>query len=439
MIIHQSSVGAIFFGMQIFINPKRNEWQQLLQRPVFDTSVLEEKVSAILGDVKLNGDAAIKKYTAQFDGVQLDELKVSEKEIEDAIALVDENLKAAIEIAKNNITKFHEAQKETINKIETATGVICWRKSIAIERVGLYIPGGTAPLFSTLLMLGIPAVLAGCKNIAVCTPCDKNGKINAVILYVAQLIGIKNIFKIGGVQAIAAMAYGTATVPKVYKIFGPGNQYVTCAKQLVNATGVAIDMPAGPSEVAVYANETSNAAFVAADLLSQAEHGTDSQVLLVANSNVIIEKVKIEIEKQLLALPRKEIAAQALLHSRFIVMKNADDAFELLNEYAAEHLIIAADNALQLSEKVINAGSVFLGHYSPESAGDYASGTNHTLPTNGYAKAYSGVSLDSFVKKITYQQLSKEGLDNIGSAVELMAAAEGLNAHKNAVTIRLMK
>jgi histidinol dehydrogenase len=303
----------------------------------------------------------------------------------------------------------------------------------------LYIPGGTAPLFSTLLMLGIPAVLAGCKNIVVCTPCGKNGKVNAVILYVAQLIGIKNIYKAGGVQAIAAMAYGTESITKVHKIFGPGNQYVTCAKQLINAAGVAIDMPAGPSEVAIYADATCNAAFVAADLLSQAEHGTDSQVVLVTSDPKIIENVKIEIEKQLPALPRKEIAAQALLHSRCIVMKNVDDAFELLNEYAAEHLIIAADNALQLSEKVINAGSIFLGHYSPESAGDYASGTNHTLPTNGYAKAYSGVSLDSFVKKITYQQLSKAGLNNMGNAVELMAAAEGLEAHKNAVSIRMQK
>jgi histidinol dehydrogenase len=437
LIIHQSPIGAIFFGMQIFINPKRNEWQQLLQRPAFDTSVLEEKVSAILQDVKANGDAAVKKYAIQFDGVQLDELKVSEKEIEEAGTLVDDDLKAAIQIAKDNITKFHEAQKENIQQIETTKGVLCWRKSVAIEKVGLYIPGGTAPLFSTLLMLGVPAVLAGCKQIVVCTPPGKSGKVNAVVLYVASLIGLKNMYKIGGVQAIAAMAYGTESVATVYKIFGPGNQYVTCAKQLINATGVAIDMPAGPSEVAVYANETCNAAFVAADLLSQAEHGADSQVLLVADSIKVIEKVKIEIEKQLPALSRNGIAAKALANSRFIVMQNTDDAFELLNEYAPEHLIIAADNALALSDKVINAGSVFLGHYSPESAGDYASGTNHTLPTNGYVKAYSGVSLDSFVKKITYQQLSKEGLDNIGTAVELMAAAEGLDAHKNAVSIRL--
>lgn len=423
--------------MQIFVNPERKEWQQLLQRPVFDTTTLEQKVSAILKDVKQNGDAAVKKYATQFDGVQLNELKVSTAEIEEAIELVDEKLKAAIEIAKNNISKFHEAQKETITQIETTTGVICWRKSVAINKVGLYIPGGTAPLFSTLLMLGIPAMIAGCKDIVVCTPSDKNGKVNPVVLYVAQLIGIKNIFKIGGVQAIGAMAYGTETVTKVYKIFGPGNQYVTCAKQLINREGLAIDLPAGPSEVAVYADGTSNAAFVAADLLSQAEHGADSQMVLVANASSIIDKVKIEIDKQLSSLSRKGIASKALEHSRFIVMQNADDAFDLLNEYAAEHLIIASDNAEMLSEKVINAGSVFMGHYSPESVGDYASGTNHTLPTNGYAKAYSGVSLDSFLKKITFQQLNKVGIYSIGNAVELMAAAEGLDAHKNAVAIRL--
>lgn len=423
--------------MEIYVNPEKNKWQQLLQRPVFDTKKLEGTVAAIVEDVKLNGDAAVKKYAAQFDAVQLNELKVSAKEIEDAIATVDDNLKAAIAIAKNNITAFHEAQKETVTKIETVNGVVCWRKAVAIEKVGLYIPGGTAPLFSTLLMLGIPAGIAGCKEIVVCTPCDKNGTVNAVVLYVAQLIGIKNIYKIGGVQAIAAMAYGTVVVPKVYKIFGPGNQYVTCAKQLVNAGGIAIDMPAGPSEVAVYAGAGSNAAFVAADLLSQAEHGADSQVVLVASAASIAEDVQAALEKQLSALSRNTIAEKALANSRFIVMENADAAFELLNEYAPEHLIIASDNALALSEKVINAGSVFIGHYSPESAGDYASGTNHTLPTNGYAKAYSGVSLDSFVKKITFQQLNAAGLQNIGTAVEVMAAAEGLDAHKNAVTIRL--
>ncbi len=422
--------------MQIYINPEKNKWPQLLQRPVFDTKKLESAVGAILDDVKLNGDAAIKKYALQFDGVELINLKVSEKEIEEAVALVDDNLKSAIAIAKRNIINFHEAQRETVKQIETTAGVMCWRKSVAIEKVGLYIPGGTAPLFSTLLMLGIPALLAGCKEIVVCTPSDKNGTVNEVILYVANLIGIKNIYKIGGVQAIGAMAYGTASISKVYKIFGPGNQYVTCAKQLINKEGTAIDMPAGPSEVAVYADESSNAAFVAADLLSQAEHGADSQVILVATTIGIVDAVKIEVEKQLSFLSRKEIAAKALANSRFIVMENVDDAFELLNEYAAEHLIIASDNAVALSEKIINAGSVFLGHYSPESAGDYASGTNHTLPTNGYAKAYSGVSLDSFVKKITFQEITKEGINNIGNAIELMAAAEGLDAHKNAVTVR---
>lgn len=421
----------------LFINPKPTEWAEILKRPVFDTKQLEDTVGAILSDVKQNGDAAVKKYAQQFDKVTLADLKVTATEFAEAALLVDENLKQAIAVAKENIEKFHAAQKDAATKIETVAGVICWRKSVAIEKVGLYIPGGTAPLFSTLLMLGVPAVLAGCNQIVVCTPTGANGKVNPVVLYTAQLVGIKNVYKIGGVQAIAAMAYGTKSVPKVYKIFGPGNQYVTCAKQLINKDGVAIDMPAGPSEVAVYADETGNAAFVAADLLSQAEHGTDSQVVLVASNNTIVTAVQTEVEKQLQLLPRKDIAAKALEYSRFIVMENVDTAFDLLNEYAAEHLIIASDNAAVLAEKVINAGSVFLGHYSPESAGDYASGTNHTLPTNGYAKAYSGVSLDSFVKKITFQQLSKEGLNNIGNAVETMAAAEGLEAHKNAVTIRL--
>jgi histidinol dehydrogenase len=421
----------------MFINPQQNEWSAILKRPAFDTKQLEATVSNILNDVNQNGDAAVKKYALQFDKVVLTDLKVSETEFAEAAALVDDNLKQAIAVAKENIQKFHAAQKESIIKIETVAGVTCWRKSVAINKVGLYIPGGTAPLFSTLVMLGVPAVLAGCREIAVCTPTDKNGKVNPVVLYTAQLIGLKTVFKIGGVQAIAAMAYGTETINKVYKIFGPGNQYVTCAKQLINAAGVAIDMPAGPSEVAVYADDSCNAAFVAADLLSQAEHGADSQVVLVASNNTIVAAVKAAIQKQLQELPRKDIAAKALEHSRFIVMENADTAFELLNEYAAEHLIIASDNAAILAEKVINAGSVFLGHYSPESAGDYASGTNHTLPTNGYAKAYSGVSLDSFVKKITFQQLSKEGLNNIGTAIEAMAAAEGLEAHKNAVTIRV--
>lgn len=432
---------------KIFINPSKEQWPVIIQRPAFDSKPLEKTVSGILSDVKQNGDAAVKKYALQFDKVNFSHLAgttgdagsilhVSEREIAEAIGSVSDELKKAIQMAKSNISKFHQSQNEEIKKIETTPGVVCWRRSIAIQKVGLYIPGGTAPLFSTLLMLGIPAVLAGCKEIIVCTPCDKNGKVNPAILYVADLIGLKNIYKIGGVQAIAAMAYGTETVPQVYKIFGPGNQYVTCAKQLINKEGIAIDMPAGPSEVAVYADESCHPAFVAADLLSQAEHGTDSQVILVASSQSIIEKTTIEIEKQLAVLPRKDIAAQSLVNSSFIVIENTDAAFDLLNDYAAEHLIIASDKANELSEKVINAGSVFLGHYSPESVGDYASGTNHTLPTNGYAKAYSGVSLDSFVKKVTFQQLSKEGLNTIGDAVEQMAAAEGLDAHKNAVAIR---
>lgn len=423
--------------MKLYINPEKNTWQQILQRPAFDYRQLESTVSAVLNDVKLNGDDAVKKYTAKFDAVELCEITVTQIEITEAVALVDNDLKAAIELAKKNITAFHQSQKEEIKKIETTAGVLCWRKSMAIEKVGLYIPGGTAPLFSTLLMLGIPAMLAGCKEIIVCTPPDKDGKISPAILYVAALLGIQTVYKVGGVQAIAAMAYGTDTVPKVNKIFGPGNQYVTCAKQLVSAACIAIDMPAGPSELAVYADETCNASFIAADLLSQAEHGIDSQVILVASSLAIIENVQDEIEKQGYFLPRKIIAAHALENSVAVVMENVPRAFELLNEYAPEHLIIAADQTDLLSELVINAGSVFLGHYSPESAGDYASGTNHTLPTNGYAKAYSGVSLDSFVKKITFQQINKTGIKAIGKAVETMAAAEGLDAHKNAITVRL--
>ncbi|MFN8251470.1 MAG: histidinol dehydrogenase [Ferruginibacter sp.] len=420
-----------------FVNPQPFEWQHILKRPVFDTRQLEDKVSGILNDVKQNGDAAVKKYALQFDKAELASLKVSEEEFAAAMPLVDEALKAAIGIAKENISRFHAAQKENVTAVETAPGVNCWRKSVAIDKVGLYIPGGTAPLFSTLLMLGIPAVIAGCREIVLCTPSGADGKVNPVVLYTAQLLGLTNVYKIGGVQAIAAMAYGTESFPKVYKIFGPGNQYVTCAKQLINKEGVAIDMPAGPSEVAVYADQTANPAFVAADLLSQAEHGADSQVVLVASNSMIADEVQKEVQRQLQELPRKDIAAKSLEHSRYIVMEDDTAAFELLNEYAAEHLIIASDEAALLSEKVINAGSVFLGHYSPESAGDYASGTNHTLPTNGYAKAYSGVSLDSFVKKITFQQLDQEGLKNIGKAVEVMAAAEGLEAHKNAVRVRL--
>jgi histidinol dehydrogenase len=421
----------------VFINPSTTDWNFILKRPAFETGLLEETVTAILEDVKLNGDEAVKKYAAKFDGVTLKELRVSNAEIAEAESLVSVDLKTAIAIAKNNIEKFHLSQVQSVEKIETTPGVYCWRKSVGIQKVGLYIPGGSAPLFSTLLMLGIPSLMAGCSEIIVCTPCDKNGKVNPVILYVANLIGLKNMYKIGGVQAIAAMAYGTDSIPQVYKIFGPGNQYVTCAKQLVNKQGMAIDMPAGPSEVAVYADKTSVPSFVAADLLSQAEHGIDSQVVLVASSENLVDEIKKELDRQLPLLTRKEIAGAALKNSRFIVMEDSTAAFDLLNEYAPEHLIIASDNAIALSDKVINAGSVFIGHYSPESVGDYASGTNHTLPTNGYAKAYSGVSLDSFVKKITFQHLDLAGLKNIGASVEIMAAAEGLDAHKNAVTVRL--
>ena len=421
----------------IFINPAKEKWSDLVKRPAFNYASLEAIVTPILADVKANGDAAVKKYAAQFDKASLNDLLVSAAEMQQAPALVSEELKAAIQLAKENIQRFHESQKETIQKVTTTEGVLCWRKSVAIQKVGLYIPGGTAPLFSTLLMLAIPAQIAGCSQVVVCTPSNADGTVNPVILYTAQLLGIQAIYKVGGVQAIAAMAYGTDTIPAVSKIFGPGNQYVTAAKQLVNREGIAIDMPAGPSELAVYADETAIPAFVASDLLSQAEHGPDSQVLLVASSKKMLEAVKDEVLAQLADLPRKEVAALALQNSRLIVIEDSDVAFDFLNEYAAEHLIIASEEALSLSEKVINAGSVFLGNYSPESAGDYASGTNHTLPTNGYAKAYSGVSVDSFVKKITYQQLSKEGIQNIGPSVELMAAAEGLQAHKNAITLRL--
>lgn len=421
----------------VYINPGLNQWPALCKRPVINYAHLQEIVAPVLADVKINGDEAVKKYAAQFDQVLLDQLGVSEAEIAEAHNLVPDDLKIAIQLAKNNIQRFHEVQKETSQKITTAEGVVCWRKSVAIQNVGLYIPGGTAPLFSTLLMLGIPAQLAGCSNIIVCTPSNIEGKVNPVILYTAQLLGIKKIFKIGGVQAIAAMAYGTQSISAVNKIFGPGNQFVTAAKQWVNREGIAIDMPAGPSELAVYADDTAIPAFVAADLLSQAEHGKDSQVVLIASSLKMIEWVKTEIVLQLEKLPRKTIAAEALMHSRFIVIENTITAFDFLNEYAPEHLIIASATAEELCDSIINAGSVFLGNYAPESAGDYASGTNHTLPTNGYAKAYSGVSVDSFVKKITFQQLSLQGIKNIGPAVELMAAAEGLQAHKNAVTIRL--
>jgi histidinol dehydrogenase len=423
--------------MQLIKYPSIADWNELLKRPAINNASLESTVSKVLADVKQNGDDAVKKYTLQFDQVELKTVLVSAAEFTEAEAAVSNELKEAIALAKSNIEKFHEAQIEKTTVVETRIGVKCWRKSVGIEKVGLYIPGGTAPLFSTILMLGIPAKIAGCKEIILTSPPSKNGKLHPAILYAAKLVGITKVFKIGGVQAIAAMAYGTVTIPQVSKIFGPGNQYVTCAKQLINKEGTAIDMPAGPSEVAILADESCVPEFVAADLLSQAEHGVDSQVILVSDSETVIAAVNVALEKQLAVLPRKELAAKALENSKAILVKTKDEGMQLLNAYAPEHLIIVCKNNEELAEKVINAGSVFLGNYSCESAGDYASGTNHTLPTNGYAKAYSGVSVDSFVKKITYQQLTKEGIQGIGNAIELMAEAEGLQAHKNAVTIRL--
>jgi histidinol dehydrogenase len=417
--------------------PLQQDWKQLLQRPAIDNSSLQANVREVMNEVRKNGDAAVKKFTQQFDEVMLEDCVVPEKEINEAVVSLSDELKQAIQLAAANIRLFHEKQVATVEVVETMPGVKCWRKSIGIEKVGLYIPGGTAPLFSTILMLGIPAKIAGCKEVVLCSPPGKDGKLNPAILFAAQLTGIRSIYKIGGVQAIAAMAYGTATVPQVYKIFGPGNQYVTCAKQLIQQEGIAIDMPAGPSEVCVLADETADPAFVAADLLSQAEHGTDSQVLLVTSDGLLVDKVQVELEKQLALLPRKDIAAKALENSMVIVVKDMEEGIALVNEYAAEHLIIACKNDEAIAEQIINAGSVFLGNYSPESVGDYASGTNHTLPTNGFAKAYSGVSIDSFVKKVTYQKLSKQGLENIGKAVELMAEAEGLQAHANAVSVRI--
>lgn len=425
--------------MQVYRYPDKSQWNEIIQRPSSNNLLLEKKVKKILEKVKQQGDKAIKKYSKEFDEVNLKKSLISEKELKQADPLIRDDLKQAIQQAKENIEIFHSAQKEELKKIETMPGVICWRKSVAIEKIGLYIPGGSAPLFSTVLMLGVPAKLAGCNEIILCTPPSKDGTVSPVILYTAKLCGIKKIFKMGGAQAIAAMAYGTESVPKVFKIFGPGNQYVTLAKQLVQQEGVSIDMPAGPSEVLVIADETAVSEFVAADLLSQAEHGPDSQVVLITTDESLVEKVFDEIEKQLEKLPRIRITSLALENSKLVLVKNLDEAFELSNLYAPEHLILSIENAEQFSEKITSAGSVFLGNYSPESAGDYASGTNHTLPTNGYAAMYSGVSLDSFVKKITYQQLTKEGLENIGSIVMEMATAEGLEAHKNAVAVRLKK
>ena len=423
--------------MKVIKYPKIQNWETLTKRPVISSEKLDSIVSDILINVKQNKDKALLEYSNKFDGVKLSSIAITDEDISTAILKVSENLKKAISLAKTNITKFHSAQRETSEVIETTPGVKCWRKSLPIEKVGLYIPGGTAPLFSTILMLGIPAVLAGCKEIVLCSPPDKNGNIHPAILYTANLIGIKKIFKIGGAQAIAAMAYGTESVPQVYKIFGPGNQYVTKAKELVQLNGVAIDMPAGPSEVLVIADKTSKPEFIASDLLSQAEHGADSQVILVSDNEDIINETMKEITVQLANLPRVEIATKALKNSSAFLLETINDCIDFSNMYAPEHLILASEDTDDWLNQITNAGSVFIGNYSCESAGDYASGTNHTLPTNGCARNYSGVSLDSFVKKVTFQKLSKEGIQNIGPAIELMAEAEELFAHKNAVTLRL--
>jgi histidinol dehydrogenase len=412
-------------------------WQALLTRPSFDSGPLELSVTNILNEVKGHGDQAVRRFSLLFDKISPDSLEVSEEEIDAASALISDELKAAIGQAREHIEAFHRGQVRDDEPIETMPGVRCWRKAIGIERVGLYIPGGTAPLFSTILMLGIPARIAGCREIILCSPPDPEGCLHPAVLYVARLVGVNKIYKAGGVQAIGAMAYGTATIPRVHKIFGPGNQYVTCAKQLVQKDGVAIDMPAGPSEVAVYADETANPVFVAADLLSQAEHGADSQVILVSPSERMVDRVIGEMDQQLKKLPRAAMVRAAMENSRAFIVRDDSEAMRLLNEYAPEHLILACANADQMAGMVINAGSVFLGHFSPESVGDYASGTNHVLPTSGYAKAYSGVSVDSFVKKITFQELTQEGVDHIGRTVELMAEAEGLRAHANAVRVRM--
>ena len=423
--------------IQVFKEPKKKDWPSILARPQFDAAPLEVKVREILMAVKQRGDAAISAYTLAFDKIALSNFKLSASAFDAAEKALTPSLKTAIQLAKVNIEVFHQGQIQKEERIETMPGVWCWRKSVGIEKVGIYIPGGTAPLFSTVLMLGIPAKLAGCKEIILCTPPNEKGEIDPAIIYAASLVGVTAIFTIGGVQAIGALAYGTASVPKVYKIFGPGNQYVTAAKQMIQQEGVAIDMPAGPSEVCVYADETSIASFVAADLLSQAEHGVDSQVILIANSIDIVEQVQKELDMQLVSLPRKELATKALAHSKAIVIENTEEAIAMMNEYAPEHLILSINNAAQVAEKIINAGSIFIGNFSPESVGDYASGTNHTLPTNGFAKAYSGVSMDSFVKKITFQQLTERGLENIAPTVIEMATAEGLQAHSKAVELRV--
>jgi histidinol dehydrogenase len=423
--------------MQVIKFPEVATYKSILARPTLDTSEIEVKVMPILNAVKERGDAALQEYGCLFDKVELTEFLVSDKEFSAAELNVSDELKNAINVAYGNILKFHEAQQQSPEHIETMEGVTCWRKSIAIDKVGLYIPGGTAPLFSTVLMLGIPANIAGCREIVMCTPAGSTGIINPAILYAAKLVGVHKVFKIGGAQAVAAMAFGTESVPQVYKIFGPGNQYVTAAKQLVTKYGCAIDMPAGPSEVMVYADDAANPVYVASDLLSQAEHGNDSQVILLAHSQNFANKVIAELQRQTELLERKDFVRNTLDNSKIILVKDDAQALEIINEYAAEHLILATENADEIADNVVNAGSVFIGGLTPESAGDYASGTNHTLPTNGYAKAYSGVSLDSYVKKVTFQKITREGLANIGEVVEIMAAAEQLQAHKEAVSLRL--
>ena len=423
--------------MKKILYPHKNDWADILKRPVLSMETLRGTVCEVLDKIKAEGDKAVIEYEERFDKVKLDSLAVTDAEMKEAEAQVPIELKVAILLAQRNIYTFHKKQKFEGKKVETMEGVTCWQKAVGIEKVGLYIPGGTAPLFSTVLMLAVPAKVAGCKEIVLCTPPNKEGKIHPAILYAAQVSGVSKIFKAGGVQAIGAMAYGTESVPKVYKIFGPGNQYVMAAKQQVSLHDVAIDMPAGPSEVEVIADETANPSFVAADLLSQAEHGVDSQVVLITTSEKLMEEVEYEVQRQLARLPRWEMAEKSLANSKLILVKDMEEAIAMTNEYAPEHLIIETSNYMELAEKVVNAGSVFLGSYTPESAGDYASGTNHTLPTNGYAKAYSGVSLDSFIRKITFQEINREGIQNIGPAIEVMAANEQLDAHKNAVSVRL--
>lgn len=425
--------------MNIIRYPERSEWAKIVERPHLDTSELNETVASVLADVKKRGDIAVKGYELKFDHVDLDTLEVTAEEMDEAEGLVSAELKAAIQVAHYNIQAFHEAQKFKGKKVETQPGVVCWQKSVAIQKVGLYIPGGTAPLFSTVLMLATPAKIAGCDEIVLCTPPDRKGKVNPAILVAARIAGVSKIFKAGGVQAIGAMAYGTESVPKVYKIFGPGNQYVMAAKQQVSLHDVAIDMPAGPSEVCVIADEKANIEFIAADLLSQAEHGVDSQVFLITTSEQVILDVQAEVNRQLELLPRKEIAQKALENSRLVLVKDKKEAIDLSNAYAPEHLIIQTTDYEKLAQQVVNAGSVFLGEFACESAGDYASGTNHTLPTHGYATAYSGVNLDSYCRKVTFQHLSEDGIRSIGHAVELMAEAEQLEAHANAMRVRIAK